>query len=26
VRQLPSIGQCESWVKQAKDMAPIMSY
>lgn len=26
VRQLPSIGQLESWVKQAKDMAPVMSY
>jgi predicted flap endonuclease-1-like 5' DNA nuclease len=26
VRQLPSVGQCESWVKQAKDISPIMSY
>ena len=26
VRQLPSIGQCESWVKQAKDISPIMTY
>ncbi len=26
VRQLPSVGQCESWVKQAKDIAPMMTY
>ena len=26
VRQLPSIGQCESWVKQAKDISPMMTY
>jgi predicted flap endonuclease-1-like 5' DNA nuclease len=26
VRQLPSLGQCESWVKQAKELAPVMSY
>jgi predicted flap endonuclease-1-like 5' DNA nuclease len=26
VRQLPSVGQCESWVKQAKDISPIMTY
>lgn len=26
VRQLPSIGQLEAWVKQAKDMEPVMTY
>jgi predicted flap endonuclease-1-like 5' DNA nuclease len=26
VRQLPSVGQCESWVKQAKELPPVMSY
>jgi predicted flap endonuclease-1-like 5' DNA nuclease len=26
VRQLPSIGQCESWVKQAKEMPAVMTY
>lgn len=26
VRQLPSIGQCENWVKQAKEMPAVMTY
>jgi predicted flap endonuclease-1-like 5' DNA nuclease len=26
VRQLPSLKQCESWVTQAKSIAPVMSY
>lgn len=26
VRQLPSIGQCENWVKQAKELPPMMTY
>ena len=26
VRQLPSLAQLESWVKQAKEMPPMMSY
>jgi predicted flap endonuclease-1-like 5' DNA nuclease len=26
VRQLPSVGQCERWVKQAKELPPMMSY
>jgi predicted flap endonuclease-1-like 5' DNA nuclease len=26
VRQLPSVAQCESWVKQAKEIPPVMSY
>ena len=26
VRQLPSVAQLESWVKQAKEMPPMMSY
>jgi predicted flap endonuclease-1-like 5' DNA nuclease len=26
VRQLPSLNQCESWVKQAKEMTPVMTY
>jgi predicted flap endonuclease-1-like 5' DNA nuclease len=26
VRQLPSLGQCENWVKQAKELPPVMSY
>lgn len=26
VRQLPSLGQLESWVKQAKELPPVMSY
>ena len=26
VRQLPSVAQCENWVKQAKEIAPVMTY
>ncbi len=26
VRQLPSLNQCENWVKQAKGIAPVMTY
>lgn len=26
VRQLPSVAQCEGWVKQAKALAPVMTY
>jgi predicted flap endonuclease-1-like 5' DNA nuclease len=26
VRQLPSLAQCESWVKQAKEIDPMMTY